>query len=107
MQSWLELRTKRREYHFIHFVKEGKGTLTIEGHTFHIHKNQCFIVPAGEVSLYAADKKDPWKYSWIGFLGIESGRYVQQLISNKNFVIDIKQTMNNKSEELFPSSTIH
>ncbi|WP_367396613.1 AraC family ligand binding domain-containing protein [Lactobacillus helveticus] len=32
---------KRREYHFIHFVKEGKGTLTIEGHTFHIHKNQC------------------------------------------------------------------
>lgn len=50
---------KRREYHFIHFVKEGKGTLTIEGHTFHIHKNQCFIVPAGKVSLYAADKKDP------------------------------------------------
>ncbi|MFH4442528.1 AraC family ligand binding domain-containing protein [Lactobacillus helveticus] len=43
----------------MHFVKEGKGTLTIEGHTFHIHKNQCFIVPAGEVSLYAADKKDP------------------------------------------------
>ncbi|MBM6958758.1 AraC family transcriptional regulator [Lactobacillus gallinarum] len=78
---------KRREYHF---VKEGKGTLTIEGHTFHIHKNQCFIVPAGEVSLYSADKKEPWKYSWIGFLGIESSRYVQQLISNNNFVIDIK-----------------
>ena len=84
---------KRREYHFIHFVKEGKGTLTIEGHTFHIHKNQCFIVPAGEVSLYAADKKDPWKYSWIGFLGIESSRYVQQLISNNNFVIDIKDAV--------------
>ena len=81
---------KRREYHFIHFIKEGKGTLTIEGHTFHIHKNQCFIVPAGEVSLYSADKKEPWKYSWIGFLGIESSRYVQQLISNNNFVIDIK-----------------
>lgn len=81
---------KRREYHFIHFVKEGKGTLTIEGHTFHIHKNQCFIVPAGEVSLYSADKKEPWKYSWVGFLGIESSRYVQQLINNNNFVIDIK-----------------
>ena len=44
--------------------------------------------------FYAADKKDPWKYSWISFLGIESGRYVQQLISNKNFVIDIKNVAN-------------
>lgn len=80
---------KRREYHFIHFVKDGKGTLEIEGHTFHIHKNQCFIVPANEVSLYYADKTDPWKYSWIGFLGIQSNRYVEQLINNGNFVLDI------------------
>lgn len=80
---------KRREYHFIHFVKDGKGTLEIEGHTFHIHKNQCFIVPANEVSLYYADKNDPWKYSWIGFLGIQSSRYVEQLVHDGKFVLDI------------------
>lgn len=81
---------KRRDYHFIHFVKEGKGVLKIEGHEFNIHKNQCFVVPAGEVSKYTADKKDPWKYSWIGFLGIQSSRYVQQLINDNCFVFDIK-----------------
>ena len=81
---------QRREYHFIHFVKSGKGTLKIEGHTFHIHKNQCFIVPAGHVSTYTADKKDPWKYSWVGFLGIQSTRYVQHLLSRNSFVFDIE-----------------
>lgn len=80
---------KRREYNFIHFVKDGKGVLQIEGRKFHIHKNQCFIVPAGYVSTYTADKNDPWKYSWIGFLGIQSERYVKQLI-NKGFVLNIK-----------------
>ena len=80
---------KRREYHFIHFVKDGKGTLEIEGHVFHIHKNQCFIVPANEVSLYYADKNNPWKYCWVGFLGIQSSRYVEQLVHEGNFVLNI------------------
>ncbi|WP_282806154.1 helix-turn-helix domain-containing protein [Lactobacillus isalae] len=30
-----------------------------------------------------------WKYSWVRFLGIQAGQYVQQLINN-NFVLDIK-----------------
>ena len=80
---------KRRDYHFIHFVKEGCGTLEIGEHKFHVHKNQCFIVPKGYVSVYTADQQNPWEYSWVGFLGIQSDRYVEYLLNNGTFVFDI------------------
>lgn len=81
---------KRRDYHFIHFVKEGKGLLEIENQKIEIHENQLFIVPANVVSTYTANKHDPWKYSWIGFTGIESLNFVQTLIQSSplNFVMD-------------------
>ena len=81
---------KRRDYHFIHFVKEGKGLLEIENHRMKVHENQLFIVPATVVSTYTADEISPWKYSWIGFMGIQSENFVQSLIhSSKNsFVLD-------------------
>ncbi|MFC6202734.1 AraC family transcriptional regulator [Lactiplantibacillus nangangensis] len=81
---------KRRDYHFIHFVTEGKGQLEIEGQTLEVHENQLFIVPANTVSTYTADEKAPWKYAWIGFTGIESLNLVQTLrqASPNNYVMD-------------------
>ncbi|WP_242703841.1 AraC family transcriptional regulator [Candidatus Enterococcus moelleringii] len=81
---------KRRDYHFIHFVKEGKGLLEIEDRTIEVHENQFFIVPANVVSTYTADKDDPWKYCWIGFTGIESGNFIHTLIqsSEQGYVMD-------------------
>ncbi|KAF1299644.1 AraC family transcriptional regulator [Enterococcus sp. JM4C] len=81
---------KRRDYHFIHFVKEGKGVLEIEDQKIAVHENQFFIVPANVISTYTADDLEPWKYSWIGFTGIESFNFVQALIHSAatNFVID-------------------
>lgn len=73
---------KRREYHFIHFVKEGKGKLYINGETFSVKENELFIVPENTISQYIADDKDPWKYSWIGFLGIEANNFIQTLIKS-------------------------
>ncbi|WP_270274626.1 AraC family transcriptional regulator [Enterococcus casseliflavus] len=80
---------KKREYHFIHFVREGKGLLEIENQLIEVHENQLFIVPANTVSTYTADSKNPWKYSWIGFTGIESLNLVQILtnLSSKKYVI--------------------
>ncbi|WP_106449619.1 AraC family transcriptional regulator [Trichococcus alkaliphilus] len=81
---------KRRDYHFIHFVKEGNGSLEINDKRFEVHENQLFIVPAGEISTYTASMDSPWKYSWIGFLGIQSHNYVQMLMqsSEEHFVLD-------------------
>lgn len=81
---------KRRDYHFIHFVKEGKGLLEIENRKIEVRENQLFIVPANVVSTYSADKRTPWKYCWIGFTGIESNNFVQALLqaSNHSHVLD-------------------
>lgn len=81
---------KRRDYHFIHFVKEGKGLLEIEDQKIEVHENQLFIVPANVVSTYTADQHNPWKYSWIGFMGIQAGNFVQTLIqsSEEKYVMD-------------------
>lgn len=86
---------KRREYHFIHFVKEGEGKLYVDNETFTVKKNQLFIVPANAISKYVADNNNPWKYSWIGFLGIEANNFIQTLIksSERSYVYNCKSAV--------------
>lgn len=95
---------KRRDYHFIHFVKEGKGLLEIENQTIEVHQNQLFIVPANTVSTYTADETNPWKYSWIGFTGIESLNFVQMMLQSnpKQFVKNCEDIIffENKIEQI-------
>lgn len=71
-----------RSYHVIHFVLSGKGVLHINQHVFECQKGDVFIIPAGKVSLYQASETNPWCYAWINFLGINSGRYVNQLMAS-------------------------
>ncbi len=71
---------KRRDYHFIHFVVKGEGVLEIQGAAYPVHCNQFFIVPAGEVSTYRASGSAPWRYCWIGFLGIQSTQFLNTLM---------------------------
>lgn len=68
-----------REYHLLHFVLEGQGTLTIDQHVFYIHKGDMFLIPAHKVAYYQADEKQPWCYAWIGYLGINAAKYTHQL----------------------------
>lgn len=86
---------KRREYHLIHFVIEGKGTLKINDTIYHIHQNQLFIIPANEISTYCADIRNPWKYCWIGFLGIQSNQFLNSLMQcdARQFVINCKNAI--------------
>lgn len=81
---------KRRDYHFIHFVLKGEGVLEIQGASYPVRRNQLFIVPAGEVSTYRASEGDPWKYCWLGFLGIQSAQFLSTLMQcgPRQFVLD-------------------
>lgn len=78
---------KSRDYHFIHFVKEGTGTLEIDGKEYHVSKNQMFIVPAGYAFKYTAASDDPWKYCWFGFLGIRSN-FIYDVSKKQQYVVD-------------------
>lgn len=62
----------KRDYHLIHFIQSGKGTLKIGGKSYTLQKNDMFLLREGEEAWYEADMDDPWYYTWIGFIGHKS-----------------------------------
>lgn len=62
-------RIQRKEHYTIHFVLKGKGTLFLEGKTYDIEENQCFILPPYVPVSYTPSVDDPWSYMWITFDG--------------------------------------
>ena len=71
-----------RSYQLVHFILSGKGVLEIDGHIFQLGAGDAFLIPSGKIAYYAADKTDPWCYTWINFLGINSQMYTYQLIAS-------------------------
>ena len=64
-----------REHTLIHFVSSGKGVVRLNGQEHSVSAGEAFIICAGDVSTYSADKDDPWDYAWIGFDGELSERF--------------------------------
>jgi len=62
----------KRHYYILHFVESGSGYLNCNGKAYQISKNQGFLLKPGETAEYGADRKDPWKYYWVGFYGFEA-----------------------------------
>lgn len=56
-----------RKYHLIHYVVSGKGCFFSGGQEYRLSAGQCFIIRPDEITLYRADREDPWEYIWIGF----------------------------------------
>ncbi len=63
------------EYH-LHFVLNGKGVLIINDITYHIKKNEIFLIPKGVKIQYFADEKEPWEYVWVTFDGVMAENYL-------------------------------
>ncbi|GAE29400.1 AraC family transcriptional regulator [Halalkalibacter hemicellulosilyticus] len=61
----------RTEY-LLHYIIKGKGILKVGSKTYHISKNEAFLIYPSEVTYYEADKNDPWTYIWIGFDGLKA-----------------------------------
>lgn len=64
------------EYH-LHFVLNGKGTLTVDGKLYLIKKEDIFVIPKGVNFDYRADKDDPWEYIWVTFDGLMAADYLR------------------------------
>ena len=112
---------KIRSYHVVHFVLSGKGVLHINQHMFECRRGDVFIIPAGKISLYQASDTEPWSYAWINFLGINSERYVTQLMASseeayvlrgldtekyKNCILEILSIFNNDISSYFYANSI-
>jgi len=56
-----------REYWLIHYVESGFGTFAKGSTTYRVEPGQMFIIRPFEVTLYTADKEQPWTYHWVAF----------------------------------------
>lgn len=64
-----------RRYTLIHYVISGKGILTNSAGEHSVSAGEAFIITPGEVTVYTADKENPWHYIWVGFDGALSGKF--------------------------------
>lgn len=88
-----------RDYHLLHFVLSGKGTLQINGKTYALTKGQGFFIPLGSPTTYTADAEDPWFYGWVGFSGESSNQQIAlRGLSNDKIIFQF-----NDSDEVLDS----
>ncbi len=93
------------EYVFIYCV-DGKGWYSVKNRRYDVHRDQYFILPAGEPHVYASDEDDPWTIYWIHF----RGELAQYYVTNIHSPFDVTPTKKsrilnriNLFEEIFQS----
>lgn len=58
-----------RDHYLIHYIHSGKGIFQVGDTTYELKAGNGFLICPDIVTFYQADKKDPWRYSWVGFHG--------------------------------------
>lgn len=56
-----------RTHWLLHYVVYGFGTFVRGGVSHSVKPGDIFVIPPYEETYYEADKKNPWRYIWIGF----------------------------------------
>lgn len=84
-----------RSGYMIHYVLDGKGIYKINGKTYHLTKDQGFLIEPNTLIYYEADKDDPWQYTWIGFNGTKAKDYLKRTtLSSDNPILTFPENSN-------------
>ena len=68
-----------RDYYILHFVLSGEGYYYVNNRYFKVQENQCFLIEPDFSTLYQANPKNPWTYTWICFNGTKAAEIVKRL----------------------------
>lgn len=104
-----------RDMYIIHFVKQGNGTLEINGEIFNVKPNEAFLLRPNSLTICTADPVNPWQLYFFAFNGEFAEYLVEKTVFCKNRVIikyndnDICDTISDIALELYEkhSSQIH
>lgn len=66
-----------RDVYVLHYIRSGSGFFECGGKTYHLHAGQSFLIVPGKLINYYPDPSDPWKYTWVNFLGIEAKKLLR------------------------------
>ena len=61
-----------KNFHVIHVVLSGCGTLTFAGKVYCLHPGEIFYIPPDKEVSYQADENEPWEYRWVGLVGTKA-----------------------------------
>ena len=67
-----------RDHYLIHIVVSGRGVFRCGGRQYPLAAEDGFLVVPSQIVSYAADRDDPWEYSWVGFNGADAKRLMEQ-----------------------------
>ncbi len=70
-------------YHVLQFIIDGEGVLQIGNREWKLTRNTLFYLPANTMCKYSADKKFPYEYYWISFVGKASDEILSNCGLNK------------------------
>ena len=73
--------TEYRDMYLIHFIRSGSGTFTIDKKVYPQQKGSIILTRPNQITLFSADKEDPWEYYWFAF----SGTFAEDLIERTFF----------------------
>lgn len=78
---------KVRSQYLIHYVLDGEGIYKANGKTYHLHKNQGFLINPETENYYQASEDNPWTYIWIAFNGVKAAHYLNYANLDKENLI--------------------
>lgn len=58
-----------REYYLIHVITKGRGVYSARGTEYALKAGSAFLIHPNEITVYTADRKDPWEYCFFSFSG--------------------------------------
>lgn len=61
------------------YCVEGRGTFVLDGKSYHIHKNQCFVIFPGSIQMQKSSYDDPWAKTWICIYGKKVSACLREL----------------------------
>lgn len=68
-----------RPNYILHYVLDGRGTYRIGARTYHLEKEQGFLIEPNVMTFYQADAQQPWTYLWIGFQGTRADQLMREI----------------------------
>ncbi len=60
-----------RDDYLLHLVLGGSGRFTVNGKTYTPQKGDAFLIYPHIPFVYQSDEKNPWRYVWVHFEGME------------------------------------
>jgi len=66
-----------RNHYLFHYILSGKGSFSAinskgKKHTYSLTKGQGFLICPNQQTMYVADDKIPWEYTWVEFDGLKA-----------------------------------